>query len=43
MTKLSGKKHQQFRQAFRLSDINVYLFETPCKILSLILFIIYVD
>jgi IQ motif/SEC7 domain-containing protein len=29
ITKLSGKKHQQFRQVFRLSGMNVYLFETP--------------
>ncbi|CAF3836562.1 unnamed protein product [Rotaria sp. Silwood1] len=28
ITKLSGKKHQQFRQAFRLSGMNIYLFET---------------
>ncbi|CAF2741540.1 unnamed protein product [Rotaria sp. Silwood2] len=28
VTKLSGKKHQQFRQAFRLSRMNIYLFET---------------
>ncbi|CAF0994710.1 unnamed protein product [Rotaria sordida] len=28
ITKLSGKKHQQFRQAFRLSGMNIYSFET---------------
>ncbi|UJR13635.1 hypothetical protein I4U23_000648 [Adineta vaga] len=28
VAKLSGKKHQQFRQVFRLSAMNVYLFQT---------------
>ncbi|CAF0884498.1 unnamed protein product [Adineta steineri] len=29
ITKLSGRKRQQFRQAFRLLGMNIYLFETP--------------
>lgn len=28
ITKISGKKHQQFREAFRLSSMKFYLFET---------------